>query len=134
MIAGIVEDFSRLQLAGRNVASHLGALSQAHAALLEVELKGQLHKLIGVALVAAFAAAAGGAALVLGSFAVAGAVSAIWPELGANYGLALVAVADIFLMLVLLMVAGRRFRRISILSLESFKSWKESVQCVLQKI
>ena len=134
MELGLGDDIGRLHAAGRNFSTHLVNLSLAHAALFELELKNQLRLLVIAACLLLCSVVVGAIGLSVASFALAGAINHWLPVVGPTTALAIVALCEFALMAVLVAFTRSRFSRVSLSNLESVKSCKESVLCVLQKV
>ena len=134
MATRIVDDINRLSLVGRDAVSRVVSLTHAHLNLLEIELKEQTHIFIKAAIVAAFIVVTGGVSLVLFSFALSGAIRTMWPSIGEHTSLAIIGVANIFLMISCVLWMKNLIEQLSPLCLETIRLWKESLSSALRNI
>lgn len=134
MIDGVSEELHRLKAAGHDVIGDVVSLSSTHAALFEIEMKAQVNDLVRGLALAALALMACSVACVFSSFAIAGAVEFLWPEIGKIGAYLLVAIMNLAVAVGLLAITFRYLQRVSLLNLESINSWKESLVCALRKV
>jgi ABC-type polysaccharide/polyol phosphate export permease len=112
----------------------LAVLMQAHAALLQTEIRERARTFVGAVLLCAFGVMGALVALMLGALALAGVLSSNFPSLGEHQALALVALLAMAVVVGLVISGLTLLRRSTESSMESLTSLKESVLCVLREV